>query len=63
MLVVSRKLGEKVFIGDTICVTVVQIDRGKIRLGISAPRDVIIAREEIAGWDHPLMKPRTETPT
>jgi len=34
MLVLSRKLGEKIFIGDNICITVVDIDRGKIRLGI-----------------------------
>ena len=40
MLVLSRKLGEKIFIGDNICITVVDIDRGKIRLGIEAPRDV-----------------------
>ena len=39
MLVLSRKLGEKIFIGDNICITVVDIDRGKIRLGIEAPRD------------------------
>jgi carbon storage regulator len=47
MLVLSRKLGEKVYIGDDICVTVVEIDRGKIRLGIEAPRDVPIYRQEI----------------
>ena len=38
MLVLSRKLGEKIYIGDNICITVVDIDRGKIRLGIEAPR-------------------------
>ena len=37
MLVLSRKLGEKIYIGDNICITVVDIDRGKIRLGIEAP--------------------------
>lgn len=47
MLVLSRKLGEKVFIGDSICLTVVDIDRGKIRLGIEAPRDVSISRQEL----------------
>ena len=39
MLVLSRKLGEKIFIGDNICITVVDIDRGKIRLGIEAPAE------------------------
>jgi carbon storage regulator len=47
MLVLSRKLGEKIFIGDNICITVVDIDRGKIRLGIEAPRDVPIFRQEL----------------
>lgn len=48
MLVLSRKLGEKIFIGESICITVVDIDRGKIRLGIEAPRDVPIYRQEIS---------------
>ena len=47
MLVLSRKLGEKIFIGDNICITVVDIDRGKIRLGIEAPREVAIFRQEL----------------
>lgn len=47
MLVLSRKLGEKIYIGDNICITVVDIDRGKIRLGIEAPRDVSIMRAEL----------------
>ena len=36
MLVLSRKLGEKIYINDNICITVVDIDRGKIRLGIDS---------------------------
>jgi carbon storage regulator len=47
MLVLSRKLGEKIYVGDNICITVVDIDRGKIRLGIEAPRDVPIYRQEL----------------
>jgi carbon storage regulator len=47
MLVLSRKLGEKIHIGDNICITIVDIDRGKIRLGIEAPRDVPIFRQEL----------------
>ena len=46
MLVLSRKLGQRTFIGDGICITVVDIDRGKIRLGIEARRDVPIFRQE-----------------
>jgi carbon storage regulator len=47
MLVLSRKLGEKIVIGDNIVLTVVKIDRNQIRLGIEAPRDVPIFREEM----------------
>ena len=47
MLVLSRKLGEKIYINENICITVVDIDRGKIRLGIEAPRDVPIFRQEL----------------
>lgn len=47
MLVLSRKLGEKIFIGNNVCITVVDIDRGKIRLGIEAPRDVPVYRQEL----------------
>lgn len=48
MLVLSRKLGEKIVIGENIVVTVVKIDRNQIRLGIEAPLDVPVYREEIA---------------
>jgi carbon storage regulator len=47
MLVLSRKLGEKIIVGDNITITVVDIDRGKIRLGIEAPREVPIFRQEL----------------
>jgi len=47
MLVLSRKLGERIYIGDDVIVTVVDIDRGKIRLGIEAPKNLPIYREEI----------------
>jgi carbon storage regulator len=48
MLVLSRKLGEKIVIGDNIVVTVVKIDRNQIRIGIEAPSDILVYREEIA---------------
>jgi carbon storage regulator len=49
MLVLSRKLNEKVVIDGGIVVTVVKIDRNQIRLGIEAPASVGVFREEIAG--------------
>jgi carbon storage regulator len=48
MLVLSRKLGEKIVIGDNIVITVVKIDRNQIRIGIEAPNDISVYREEIA---------------
>jgi carbon storage regulator len=48
MLVLSRKLGEKIVVGDNIVITVVKIDRNQIRIGIEAPQDVPVYREEIA---------------
>ena len=47
MLVLSRKLGEKIIIGENICITVIDIDRGKIRLGIEAPREIPVYRQEL----------------
>ena len=47
MLVLSRKRDEKIIIGDNIVVMVVRIDRDEIRLGIEAPKDISIHREEI----------------
>lgn len=49
MLVLTRKIGEKIMIGDDIVLTVVQIDRGKIRLGIEAPKSMPIVRSELIG--------------
>lgn len=48
MLVLSRKKDERIVIGDSITVMVVEIRGDKVRLGISAPKDVPVNREEIA---------------
>lgn len=48
MLVLSRKVGEEIFIGDNIVLEVIEMRRGVVRLGISAPRDVVILRAEVA---------------
>ncbi|MCA9075912.1 MAG: carbon storage regulator CsrA [Planctomycetaceae bacterium] len=47
MLVLSRQREESIMIGDDIVVTVVEIRGDKIRLGIKAPADVPVHREEI----------------
>lgn len=47
MLVLTRKLMEKVYIGDQICVTVVRLEGGQVRLGIDAPRTIPVVRAEL----------------
>lgn len=47
MLVITRRINESIRIGDNIEVKVVAIERGKVRLGVLAPPDVPIYREEL----------------
>lgn len=47
MLVVSRKVGERVWIGDQIAVTIVRVAQGVVRIGIEAPSEMPIVREEL----------------
>jgi carbon storage regulator len=47
MLVLTRKVGEEIFIGDRICIKVMEISGTKVRLGIDAPADLRIYREEV----------------
>ena len=47
MLVLSRKLNETIIIGDNIKVTLLGIDGDKIKLGVDAPRDIKVFREEL----------------
>ena len=47
MLVLSRKKDEKIVIGDSITVMVIEIRGDKVRLGIEAPREVSVHRQEV----------------
>ena len=47
MLILTRKPGESLFIGDEVKITVIEIKGNQIRIGISAPKDLRIYREEI----------------
>jgi len=47
--VLSRKVGEKILIGDDIAVTVVRVAQGSVRIGVEAPDDMQIVREELKG--------------
>ena len=57
MLVLSRKSGEKIRIGDNVTVTIVRIGPNNVRLGIEAPRDLNIVREELCLRDPLLNDP------
>jgi carbon storage regulator len=59
MLVLSRKVGEEIIIGDNIRVRVLSIQGNQIRLGFVAPRDVQIHRDELLQPDrkHPQPQP------
>jgi carbon storage regulator len=47
MLVLSRRIGEEIVIDDNIHITVVAVNGGKVRLGITAPKSVRVDRQEV----------------
>jgi carbon storage regulator len=57
VLVLSRKVGERILIGSNVVLQVLEVGRGRVRLGISAPAAVAIHREELVG---PLPVPPKE---
>jgi carbon storage regulator len=58
MLVLTRKERERLFIGPDIIVTICDVERGKVRVGITAPRHVSIYREEaVTGPADPRLLP------
>ncbi len=56
MLVLSRKSGERIRIGEDVAITVVRIGPNTVRLGIEAPRDLSILREELCEDSAPKEK-------
>lgn len=47
MLVLSRKTGERIMVGERVTITVVQLGCGRVRLGIQAPAEVPVHRGEV----------------
>lgn len=48
MLILTRKTGETIRIGDSVAITVLEVKGHQIRLGIDAPRHIAVDREEVA---------------
>lgn len=48
MLVVTRKVGQRILIGENIAVTVLKVSGGGVRIGIDAPAEMPVMREELA---------------
>ncbi len=57
MLILTRKEGETITIGAEISVTVVGVNGAQIKIGINAPRDVPVHREEVAARIREAVKP------
>ncbi len=57
LLVLSRRQDERIIIGDNIVITIVEIRGDTVRLGIEAPRDIPVHREEVY---HAIQRTKTE---
>jgi carbon storage regulator len=57
MLVLSRRESERIRVGDSIVVTVVRVSGDKVRLGIEAPADMLVLREELKPHAAELVTP------
>ena len=62
MLILTRRMDESIFISDNISITVLQINGGQVRIGIEAPKEIPIHREEVLrkikpGYFENLAKP------
>lgn len=49
MLIITRKPGEKIMLGDDVTIEVIEVSGSSVRIGIAAPRSVPVYREEI--WE------------
>jgi carbon storage regulator len=56
MLVLSRKESQRIRLGDSIVITVVRVSGDKVRLGIEAPRDMVVLRDELKPLNPALLK-------
>ena len=65
MLVLSRKESQRIRLGDSIVITIVKISGDKVRVGIDAPGDVLVLRDELEAHEAPAgakqLAPATES--
>jgi carbon storage regulator len=48
MLILMRRAGESIYVGPNIVITLVSLERNRARIGIQAPREITVDREEVA---------------
>jgi carbon storage regulator len=63
MLVLSRKESQRIRLGDSIVITIVKISGDKVRVGIDAPSNVLVLRDELEVYEAPADGTANETPT
>lgn len=61
MLVLSRKESQRVKLGESIVLTIVRVSGDRVRLGIEAPSDIVILREELDHEENPPMISRQKS--
>ena len=62
MLILSRRVGESVIIGEDISITVLRVKGNQVRLGVNAPKSIAVQREEISERIKPEVVGTTATP-
>ena len=61
MLVLSRRIGQKMYIGDDVVITILAVSHQGVRLGIEAPKEISVHREEI--WERIHNDKKGDVPT
>lgn len=65
MLILSRKMGESIHVGDSVTVTILGVARGQVKIGIDAPRELTVHRDEVyrrIQEEKSREEPKTPTP-